>query len=65
MKDPVKTGSLYHVSDIVERSAKDDEWFTEHIVVQGDTITMCVNDKQIVQWSSPGVGRSPTSPSAC
>jgi hypothetical protein len=52
-KDPVKTGSLYHVSDVKESFAKDDEWFTEHIIVQGDTITIKVNDKQTVQWTQP------------
>lgn len=52
-KDPVKTGSLYHVSDVKEQIVKDDEWFTEHIVVQGDTITVKVNDKQTVQWTQP------------
>ena len=53
MKDPVKSGSLYHVSDVKEAFAKDDEWFTEHIVVQGDTITVKVNDKQTVNWTQP------------
>ena len=53
MKDPVKTGSLYHVSDIKEQLVKDDEWFTEHIVVQGDAITVKVNDKQTVNWTQP------------
>jgi hypothetical protein len=52
-KDPVKSGSLYHVSDIFEAPAKDNEWFTEHIIVQGDTITVKVNDKQVVQWTQP------------
>ena len=50
--DPVRTGSLYHVSDIKEAPAKDDEWFTEHIIVQGDTITIKVNDKQVVTWTA-------------
>jgi hypothetical protein len=52
-RDPAKTGSLYHVSDIFEAPAKDDEWFTEHIIVKGDTITVRVNDKQTVQWTQP------------
>ena len=52
-KDPVKTGSLYHVADVFEAPAKDDEWFTEHIIVQGDTITVRVNDKQTIQWTQP------------
>jgi len=52
-KDKVKTGSLYHVSDVYEPAAKDDEWFTEHIIVKGDTITIKVNDTQVVQWTQP------------
>jgi hypothetical protein len=52
-RDPVKTGSLYHVQDITEPPAKDDEWFTEHIVVKGNTITVSVNDKQVVTWTQP------------
>jgi hypothetical protein len=49
----VKSGSLYHVQDITEPPAKDDEWFTEHIIVKGDTITVNVNDKQVVTWTQP------------
>ncbi len=65
-KDPVKTGSLYHVQDVTEAPAKDDEWFTQHIIVKGNNITVKVNDKQTVDWTQPddwkggreGVGRS-------
>jgi hypothetical protein len=53
MRDPVKTGSLYHVQDVMEAAPKDDEWFTEHIIVNGNTITVKVNDKQVVQWAQP------------
>lgn len=52
-RDPVKTGSLYHVQDITEPPAKDDEWFTERIVVKDKTITVFVNDKQAVTWTQP------------
>ena len=52
-KDKVRTGSLYHVSDVYEALAKDDEWFTEHIIVKGDTITVKVNDKQLLEWTQP------------
>src|SRR5215472_12177352 len=42
--DPVKTGSLYHVKDIgagdIKGITKDDEWFTEHIIVQDQTVTI-------------------------
>lgn len=51
VKDPVKTGSLYHVSDVKEQLVPDNEWFTEHIVVKGDTISVRVNDKEVVNWT--------------
>jgi len=52
-RDPVKTGSLYHISDVTETAAKDDEWFTEHIIVKGNTITIRVDDKPVVEWTQP------------
>lgn len=69
--DRVRTGSLYHVQDVLDTSpAKDDEWFTEHIIVKGNTITVSVDGKQVVQWTQPadwnggreGPGRSITGP---
>src|SRR5690349_11556287 len=70
-RDRVKTGSLYHVEDVMDNSpAKDDEWFTEAIIVKGNTITVQVNGKQTVTWTQPadwnggreGPGRSITGP---
>lgn len=50
--DRARTGSLYHVQDILDDSpAKDDTWFTEAIVVRGDTITVSVDGKQVVSWT--------------
>lgn len=69
--DRVRTGSLYHVADVLDDSpAKDDEWFIEDIVVKGNTITIKVNGKQTVMWTQPadwnggreGPGRSITGP---
>jgi hypothetical protein len=52
--DRVRSGSLYHVSDVLDQSpAKDDEWFTEDITVKGNTITVKVNDKETVNWTQP------------
>ena len=31
----------------------DNEWFTEHIIVEGKTITVRVNGKQVVRWTQP------------
>jgi enterochelin esterase-like enzyme len=69
-RDPVKTGSLYHVKDVTEALPKDDEWFTEHIIVQGNTITVNVNGKETVKWTQPadwaggreGAGRAMAGP---
>ena len=69
-KDKVKTGSLYHVSDVYEAPAPDNEWFTEHIIVKDNTITVNVNGKQTVSWTQPsdwdggreGSGRRITGP---
>src|SRR5690606_17898153 len=52
-KDPIRTGSLYQVLNVNTPPARDNEWFTEHIVVQGDRITVRVNDTQTVDWTQP------------
>ncbi len=51
--DKRKTGSLYEVKDNGAEVAKDNEWFTEHIIAKGNTITIMVNDK----WSPSGRSR--------
>ncbi len=48
-----KTGSLYQVQDIKEQLVNDNEWFTQHIIVKGNTITVLLNGKEIVRWSQP------------
>lgn len=52
-KDPQKTGSLYAVVKNLEVPAKDDEWFTETVIVKGNKITIKVNDKVIVDYTEP------------
>ena len=51
--DPRRTGSLYGVDDVTEVPASDNEWFTEHIIVQGKTITIKINDKTLVEYTEP------------
>jgi hypothetical protein len=51
--DPRKTGSLYQVKDNGEEVAKDNQWFTLDILAQGETITIKVDDKVIVEWTQP------------
>jgi len=52
-RDQVKTGSLYHVQDVTESPVKHDEWFTVHVIVKDLTITVNVNDQQVVTWTQP------------
>ena len=51
--DPVRTGSIYHIKKNFVPPAKDDEWFTEEIVVRGKTIKTYVNDKLIAEYTEP------------
>jgi hypothetical protein len=51
--DPRKTGSLYAIQDVHEAPAKDGEWFTQHITVQGKRIVIRVNDKVVVDYTEP------------
>jgi hypothetical protein len=69
--DRARTGSLYHVMDVLDTSpAKDDVWFTEHIIVKGNVITVNVDGQQTATWTQPadwnggreGPGRSITGP---
>ena len=69
--DRIRSVSLYHVKDILDQSpAKDDVWFSEHIIVKGDTITVIVNDTEVVKWTqtpewtggAEGPGRRITGP---
>ncbi len=41
------------VKDNGEEVAKDNQWFTEHIIAKGDTITIKVNDKVVTEWTQP------------
>lgn len=46
-----KTGSVYSFQDVKEVFVKDNEWYTEHIIVQGKKITVKINDKVINEYT--------------
>ena len=48
-----RTGGLYAIQDIKEPPAKDNEWFTMHIVVKNKNIKISVNDKLLVDYTEP------------
>jgi 3-keto-disaccharide hydrolase len=46
-----RTGSLYDVVDLDESLVEDEEWFTQTIIVNGDTIVVKINGRQVVNWA--------------
>lgn len=54
-RDPVRTGSIYHLKLNFVPPAKDDEWFTEEIVLdaKAKTIKTYVNGKLIADYTEP------------
>jgi 3-keto-disaccharide hydrolase len=50
--DPIRTGSLYRLKDIMNNSpAKDNEWFTQTVIVDGNQITVKINDKVVNEYT--------------
>lgn len=48
-----RTGSLYGIEDVKEVYVKDNEWYTEHITVQGKRVVIKINDKIVVDYIEP------------
>ncbi len=51
--DPKKSAGLYAVQDVFEAPAKDNEWYTQEIIVEGRHIITKVNGKTIVDYTEP------------
>jgi hypothetical protein len=51
--DPKKSAGLYGVKDVFEAPAKDNEWYTQEIIVQGKHIITKVNGKTLVDYTEP------------
>lgn len=57
-KDPKKTSSLYGVvnvsaEDLAKNGIKDNEWYTQEIIVTGRRIQLIVNGKTMVDYTEP------------
>ena len=48
-----RTGSLYGIDDVKEQLVPDNEWYTEHIIVDGKHITIKINDQTVVDYTEP------------
>lgn len=49
-----RTGSLYAIQDVKEVYVKDNEWYTEQIIVKDKHVTIKINDKIVVEYDEPG-----------
>ena len=52
-KDPKKSSGLYAVQDVFDPPVKDNEWYTQEIVVKGRKIVLSINGKTLVDYTEP------------
>ena len=48
-----KTGSLYDVASLGYTPAKDNEWWTQHITVQTNRVTVRINNVTVLEYNEP------------
>jgi len=48
-----KTGGLYAIQDVKDPPSKDNEWFTEHIIVKGKHVVVKVNGITTADYTEP------------
>lgn len=48
-----KTGSLYDVVNLGNTPAKDNQWWTQHITVKGNKVTVRINDVIVLEYTEP------------
>lgn len=53
-KDPKKTSSLYAVENVADPGVKDNEWYTQEIIVRGKHVVLKVNGKTMVDYTEAG-----------
>lgn len=53
--DWIKTGSLYGLANIGLTNAKDNQWWTQHIIVRGRQVTVKVDGITVLQYNQPPV----------
>ena len=51
--DPVKTGSVYGIVKLYETPAKDNQWWTQTIIVRGQNIVIKINGKTVIDYTEP------------
>ena len=56
--DWIKTGSLYGLANFGLTSARDNQWWTQHIIVRGRKVIVKIDGKNVIEYNEPPV--SPT-----
>ena len=51
--DWIKTGSLYGIANIGITPAKDNQWWTQHIIVKDSKVTVKIDGKTILEYDEP------------
>jgi hypothetical protein len=50
--DRIKTGSLYQIENVMDNSpAKDNEWWTQHVIVKDNTVTVKIDGKTVTEYT--------------
>ena len=51
--DWIKTGSLYGLVNIAQSPAKDNKWWTQEVIVKGNSVTVLVDGKRVIEYNEP------------
>jgi len=51
--DWIRTGSLYGLVNVGHAAAQDNQWWTQHIIVKGNRITVKVNGETVLEYNEP------------
>ncbi len=54
-----RTGSLYAINDVRETFVKDNEWYTQEIIVVGKSVTVKINGKTVMEYTEPAEPQGP------
>jgi hypothetical protein len=51
--DWIRTGSLYGLVNIAQSPAQDYKWWTQEIIVKGNSVTVLVDGKRVLEYNEP------------
>lgn len=51
--DWIKTGSLWGIVNIGLRAVEDNKWYTQEIIVKGNTVTVLIDGKRMLEYVEP------------